>query len=282
MPVREKRPRRADSPRGPPKPPSATPWRLNNADYRTCSTVRLPAGGGRSSSDSGRVSSSQASHSDRLRTTICRSWMGATSGPGPGRQERKSVPCAVGHRAPEARKAEPVLARLGEFPLRFGRFRAGELEEMRRWDEAAPFRKPSPLGAKIDDRPSLRPRRRNAPTQLNKLDPVLAPPKDRRGFGRPDIVARFEIGGRDREYDGDADLAESFQIGAVGDVVAEIVAHRQTCRLLSNTRSTENVTCVAQCPGPSTGGSPIVLAMFEHAALRLAARVVRCCASARH
>ena len=134
---------------------------------------------------------------------------GRDIGPGPGRQERKSVPCAVGHRAPEARKAEPVLARLGEFPLRFGRFRAGELEEMRRWDEAAPFRKPSPLGAEIDDRPSLRPRRRNAPTQLNKLDPVLAPPKDRRGFGRPDIVVRFEIGGRDREYDGDADLAES-------------------------------------------------------------------------
>jgi hypothetical protein len=121
-------------PRGPPKPPSVTPWRLDNADYRTCSTVRLPAGGGRSSSDSGRVSSSQAGHSDRLRTTICRSWDGRDIGPGPGRQERKSVPCAVGHRAPEARKAEPVLARLGEFPLRFGRFRAGELEEMRRWD----------------------------------------------------------------------------------------------------------------------------------------------------
>src|SRR5258708_2718127 len=84
--------------------------------------------------------------------------------------------------------------------------RAGVLEEMRRWDEAAPLRKPSPLGAEIDDRPSLRPRRRNAPTQLNKLDLVLTPPKDRRGLGRPDIVARFEIGGRDREYDGDADL----------------------------------------------------------------------------
>jgi hypothetical protein len=49
--------------------------------------------------------------------------------------------------------------------------------------------------------------------------------------------------------------------------------------LLSNTRSTENVTWAAQYPGPSTGGSPIVLAMFEHAALR---RVVRCRASARH
>ena len=47
--------------------------RSRHGDYRTCSTARLPAGSGRSSSDSGRVRSSQASQSGRSRTTICRS-----------------------------------------------------------------------------------------------------------------------------------------------------------------------------------------------------------------
>src|SRR4051794_37611245 len=50
--------------------------------YRTCSTCRLPAGGGFSSSASGRDSSSQSSQSTRSSTTICRLWIGATSGPG--------------------------------------------------------------------------------------------------------------------------------------------------------------------------------------------------------
>ena len=54
----------------------------NRAGYRTCSTVRLPAGRGRSSSLSGRVSSSQSNQSGRSSTTICRSWIGTTSGPG--------------------------------------------------------------------------------------------------------------------------------------------------------------------------------------------------------
>src|SRR5690242_3123254 len=39
---------------------------------------------------------------------------------GLGRQKRESVPCPVGHWAPEAREAEPVLARLGEFHFDFG------------------------------------------------------------------------------------------------------------------------------------------------------------------
>jgi site-specific recombinase XerC len=47
--------------------------RLDRSYYRTCWTARLPAGSGRSRSDSGRVRSSQASQSWRLRTTIWRS-----------------------------------------------------------------------------------------------------------------------------------------------------------------------------------------------------------------
>src|SRR5277367_2585595 len=82
---------------------------------------------------------------------------------GIGCQEREGVPCPIGHRAPQACEAEPVLAGLGEFPLRFRRFRAGELEEVRRRDEAPPFGKPSPFGAEIDDRRSFWPRRRKAP-----------------------------------------------------------------------------------------------------------------------
>src|SRR5207302_8352528 len=45
-----------------------------NDGHLTCSTVRPLAGSGRSSSDSARVRSSQASQSDRSNTTICRFW----------------------------------------------------------------------------------------------------------------------------------------------------------------------------------------------------------------
>jgi hypothetical protein len=70
-------------------------------------------------------------------------------------------------------KAEPVLALLLEFPLRFRGLRAGELEEVRRRDKAAPFREPAPLGTEIDHRCALGPRRREAPAQLNQLHPML-------------------------------------------------------------------------------------------------------------
>ena len=86
------------------------------------------------------------------------------------------------HRAPEAGEAEPV------------RFRVGELEEVRCRDETASFREVPPLGAEIDDRRSLRPRRRKAPAQLHQLAPLLPPAKNGCGFGRPDIVARLKIG----------------------------------------------------------------------------------------
>src|SRR5436190_1821262 len=51
-------------------------------------------------------------------------------------QEREGVPCSAGHRPPQAGEAEPVLTLPGEFPLRFRRFRSGELEKMRGRGEA--------------------------------------------------------------------------------------------------------------------------------------------------
>jgi hypothetical protein len=91
---------------------------------------------------------------------------GRDVGAGIGCEQRERLPFPVGHRSPEAGEAEPVLGRLGKFPLRFRRFRSGELEEVRGGNEAPPFREASPFGAEIDDRRSLRPCRRKPPTQL--------------------------------------------------------------------------------------------------------------------
>jgi len=66
-----------------------------------------------------------------------------------GRQEYEGLAGAVEHGASQAGEAEPVLSRLREFPLRFRRFRAGELEEVRRKDETAPLREPAPLKRKL-------------------------------------------------------------------------------------------------------------------------------------
>jgi hypothetical protein len=76
------------------------------------------------------------------------------------RQQRERLPCPVWHRPPQACEAKPVLACPGEFPFRLRGFCSGELEEVRCRNETASFRKAPPLGAEIDDRRSLRPRRR--------------------------------------------------------------------------------------------------------------------------
>jgi hypothetical protein len=140
--------------------------------------------------------------------------------------------CHCKYRRAPTGKAEPVLACPGESPLRFRRFRSGELE-VRGRDETAPLREVPPFGPKIDYRRSLRPRRRETPAQLHQLDPLLAPAKHRGGLGRPDVAAGFKIRSRFREDDRGTDLAERLQIGAVGHVVPEIVAHAQTCRYSS-------------------------------------------------
>lgn len=58
---------------------------------------------------------------------------------GLGCQQRERLPCPVWHGTPQAGEAEPILPCPGEFPLRFRRFRPGELEEMRGRDQATPF-----------------------------------------------------------------------------------------------------------------------------------------------
>ena len=72
---------------------------------------------------------------------------------------------------------------------------------------------------------SLGPRRREAPAQMYQLHPVLTASKNRRRLCRPNVVPRLEIGCSRREDNRCADLAERLQIGAVRDVVAEVVAH---------------------------------------------------------
>src|SRR5205085_6801580 len=54
---------------------------------------------------------------------------------------------------------------------------------------------------------------------------VLAASKNGRGLGRPDVLPRLEIWGCCREDDRRANLTECFQIGAVWNMVTEVVAH---------------------------------------------------------
>jgi hypothetical protein len=141
------------------------------------------------------------------------------------------APSGIGrHKPAKQNQSSPALV---NFHFDFGDLLPVNSKKCDAGNEAAPFREAPPFGAEIDDGGSLRPRRRKAPTQLDKFDPVLPPAKHGRGLGRPDIVAGFEIGGGCREYDGCADVAESIQIGAVGHVIPEIVAHGQTCRCSS-------------------------------------------------
>ena len=153
-----------------------------------------------------------------LSSTARTGWPGSIS---PGR----NWSCFARSPPPQAGEAEPVFSCFGEFPLRFGRFRPRELEEMRRRDEALTFGEPSTLGAEVDDRRSLRPRRRKTPPQLHKFDPLLTPAENRCGLGRQDVVSGFQIGGGFREYYGRADLAEGLHIGAVGHIISKVVAH---------------------------------------------------------
>jgi hypothetical protein len=133
---------------------------------------------------------------------------------------------AFWHRTPKAGEAEPVFPDLGEFPFGFGRFGAGELEEMRCRHKAPAGWKTPTLRAEIDDGRSLRPRRGEPPTQFDKLVRSVFEPADDGSFvGRPDVFTRLEIWSGAREPHGYANFAERCEIVAVGDVVAEVVAH---------------------------------------------------------
>src|SRR5260221_13283415 len=97
---------------------------------------------------------------------------------------------------------------------------------MRGWHEAPSGRKAPALGAEVDDRGSVGPGWRETPTlSRNLVRAVFEPPNDRSFVGRPDVFARLEIWGGAREPDGYPTLAECREVVAVGDVIAEIVAH---------------------------------------------------------
>ena len=147
-------------------------------------------------------------------------------GAGFGRQQGEGIARPVRHRPPQTGEAEPLLARLGELPFRFRRRRPRELEEMRGGHEAPTVREAPPLGAEVDDWRALGPGRREAPAKLGELDPGIGLPDHGRDFSGPDVRPRLKVGRCHRKAHRNARLAERFQIGAVRDVVAVVVAHR--------------------------------------------------------
>ena len=48
---------------------------------------------------------------------------------------------------------------------------------------------------------------------------------DGRNFGRPDVVTRLQVGCRSGQDQRQAEVAKLLDVGAVGDTVAEVVAH---------------------------------------------------------
>jgi hypothetical protein len=151
--------------------------------------------------------------------------MGATSGPGSVVRSVKASPAPSGTGRQRPAKQNQSSPAFVNFHFDFGDLLPRELEKVRRRNKAAAFREAPPLGAEIAHRRSLWPRGREAPAQLHKLEPA----EHGGGLGWPDVVARFEIGGGCREYDGGADLAERCQIVAVGYFISKILAHVQTC-----------------------------------------------------
>jgi len=169
---------------------------------------------------------SQASQSERSRTTICRSCIGATSGPGSVVRSVNASPAPSGIGRHSSAKQNQSSRALVNFHFDFGGFAPVNSKKCDAGMRQRPFVNLRP-GADIHDRRSLGPRRRQAPAQLHQFDASLLPAKDRGGLGRLDVVARFKVWGRYRKYHWGADLAERLQIGAVGHVIAEVSAHER-------------------------------------------------------
>src|SRR5690242_8957619 len=98
---------------------------------------------------------------------------------------------------------------------------------MRCWHQTATDREPSTLGTEIDDRRTLGPGGQKAPPQFRELiRPILEAAYDGSTISRPDVIARFQVRGRSWPLHGNTGLTEGREIFAVGDVIAEVVAHR--------------------------------------------------------
>jgi hypothetical protein len=107
------------------------------------------------------------------------------------------APSGIGrHRPAKQNQSSPALV---NFHFDFGDFVPVNSKKCDAGDDALPFGEPSPFGAEIDNRRSLLPRRRKAPAQLHQSDPLLPAAENRRGLGRPDVVARLQIRSRLRE-----------------------------------------------------------------------------------
>src|SRR5439155_20472265 len=114
-------------------------------------------------------------------------------------------------------------------------FGPGELEEVRRGDEAPTDWKAPPLRTEIDDRCALRSSRWETPPQLGELVRAVFQPPDHRTFvGRPDVLAWLQVRRGLRPAHGNAGLAKRREIIAVCDVVPEIVAHARKPRSPDN------------------------------------------------
>ena len=133
---------------------------------------------------------------------------------------------AVGHRSPEPGEAKPVFSSLRELPFRLRRLLASELKEVRRGHEATSDRKAPSLRTEINDWRSLRLCRREAPTQDRELERAILQASDNRSrFGWPNVVSRLQVRSGGRPSDGNASFAKRREIVAVGNEVAEVIAH---------------------------------------------------------
>jgi hypothetical protein len=137
---------------------------------------------------------------------------------------KATPPCRIGRHRPA--KQNQIVPGHGEFPLRLRRFRARELEEVRRRHETSTDPKASAFGVEIDDRWPLRLGWWKAPPGFREfVCPIFKPPNDGGAISRPDVVARFEIGDRVRPFDRDARLGERREVVSVIDIISIVVAH---------------------------------------------------------
>jgi len=99
--------------------------------------------------------------------------------------------------------------------------------------EAATDRESPTLGTEIDDGRTLGAGGRKTPSQFRELvRPVLKSADNRGTLGRPDVVAWFQVRGRAWPLHRNARLTERREIAAVGDLIAEVVAHGTRLRIL--------------------------------------------------
>ncbi len=135
-------------------------------------------------------------------------------------------PVAGRHRPAKQNQSSPAFV---NFHLDFG-----DLEPVnsKKWDAGTrhrPFRNRRPSDRKlITHRWRFRPARRQAPSELCKFYALAVSPDDRSGLGRPYVVAGLKIRGGSREDQRQADLAELFNIDAVGNAIALVVTHRRS------------------------------------------------------